>query len=85
MSKVEKNETNLKNCVCPNCPSYNECAKGKQEVLYCAGDVGKSACEYKLNGCICGGCPVEKQNNISAGYYCIHGSADEMEKMKKNI
>lgn len=79
MPKVEKNEANLSKCFCPNCPSYNECAKGKTERLYCAGEIGKSSCEYKMNGCLCGGCPVHAENNLQAGYYCIHGSADEVD------
>lgn len=77
MPKVEKNEANMHKCFCPNCPSYNECAKEKTERLYCAGEIGKSSCKYKMNGCICGGCPVHRENNLQAGYYCINGSADE--------
>jgi hypothetical protein len=83
MAKVEKSEINLKKCFCPNCPSYNECAKGKMEKLYCAGEVGKSVCEYKMNGCLCGGCPVHAENNLQAGYYCLNGSADEIEVKSK--
>ena len=70
-----KTPENFEKCVCPKCPSYNDCAKGKNEALYCAQDVGKSACEYNMNGCICMDCPVHKENNLDAGYYCIHGSA----------
>jgi hypothetical protein len=72
MAKVIKNSVNEKKCICPNCPSYNSCAEGKKEVLYCADEVGKSACEYKMNGCICGGCPVYSENNLKEGYYCIN-------------
>ena len=79
MSKVEKNEDNLNKCSCPSCPSYNECTKGKAERLYCAGEVGKSSCEIKMNGCICGGCPVHMENDLKDFYYCINGSADEIE------
>ncbi len=79
MSKVEKNDANMGKCVCPSCPSYNDCARGKSEKLYCAGDVGKSSCAYQMNGCICSQCPVHMENNLMAGYYCMHGSADEIE------
>lgn len=79
MPKVEKNEGNMQNCSCPGCPSYNECAKGKAEVLYCAGEIGKSACEYQKNGCICGACPVHTEFALESGYYCIQGSADEVD------
>lgn len=73
MPKVAKTAANIKKCICPNCPSYNECAKGKKELLYCAQEIGKSACEYKMNGCICGACPVHTENDLHAGYYCVHG------------
>lgn len=76
MPKVEKTELNLGKCPCPNCPSYNECAKGKIELLYCAEETGKSACQYKMNGCICGGCPVHRDNGLKAGYYCLNGPAN---------
>lgn len=79
MSKVEKNEANLKNCSCTRCPSYNECAQGKGETLYCAEAIGKSACGYKMDGCICGGCPVYEASSLSNGYYCIKGSAEEVD------
>jgi hypothetical protein len=79
MPKVAKNETNLKKCPCPECPSYNECAGGKKEVLYCAEEIGKSACDYAMEGCICGPCPVHVENNLLSGYYCIGGSAEEVD------
>ena len=79
MPKVEKNDANLNRCFCPKCPSYNECAKGKIERLYCAGEIGKSSCQYKMNGCLCGGCLVHRENGLKAGYYCIKGSADAIE------
>jgi len=80
MPIVEKNKTNTDKCACPNCPSYNECAKGKTESLYCAKDNGKSGCEFKKNGCTCGDCPVHKENNLKSWYYCMVGSADEVDK-----
>jgi hypothetical protein len=82
MAKVEKNQKNIGNCACPLCPSYNECAKGKAETLYCAKEVGKSDCKYQMSGCICGPCPVHKECNLKSGYYCIQGSADEVDDKK---
>ncbi|MEI7452534.1 MAG: DUF2769 domain-containing protein [Candidatus Falkowbacteria bacterium] len=78
MFKVENTPDNLKKCACPQCPSYNECAKGKMELLYCSGAIGKSTCEYKMNGCTCGMCAVHKDCGLRAGYYCLHGSAEEI-------
>lgn len=76
MTLIEKNDKNLKKCSCIKCPSYNDCAKGKKESLYCAEIVGKSKCKYKMNGCLCMTCPVHAKFNLKAGYYCINGSAE---------
>jgi len=78
MTEVKNDKNNSDRCACPRCPSYNDCAKTKAETLYCAGEIGKSACGYKMNGCICGGCPVHTENKLKAGYYCIKGSAIEI-------
>jgi hypothetical protein len=80
MSNVENNYENRAKCPCAKCPSYNECAKGKNEALYCANGIGKSKCEYHMNGCICGPCPVHSNYSLKAGYYCIYGSADQVDK-----
>ena len=47
--------------------------------LYTVGEIGKSACEYKKEGCICGACPVHSENALTSRYFCIQGSADEIE------
>jgi hypothetical protein len=78
MTQVIKNETNLSECPCDKCPSYNECAKAKSEKLYCAAEVGRSTCEYKMNGCICGTCQIHKDSKLTSGYYCLNGSAEEI-------
>ena len=78
MAKVIKDEANLNKCVCPNCPSYNNCAREKNEKLYCAAEVGRSTCKYKMNGCICGSCAVHMANKLAKGYYCLNGSAEEI-------
>lgn len=79
MEKVINNKGNKEKCICPNCPSYNECAKEKKEVLFCADKIGKGKCAYQMNGCICGMCPVHKECKLKNGYYCIHGSAKEID------
>ena len=76
MTLVPKNDDNLAKCVCPKCPSYNECAKGKAEKLYCSGDVSKSTCDFQTNGCHCVGCPVHYNYSLTAGYYCMKGPAE---------
>ena len=76
MPKVTKNEANLKQCACPQCPSYNECARGKDERLYCAAEIGRSACDYKMNGCICGSCAVHRICQLTKGYYCLETTTE---------
>ncbi len=80
MPKLPNTPKNQSACVCAGCPSYNECAKGNRELLYCADGVGKSGCEYSMNGCICGGCPIYERYKLKSGYYCVHGSAAEIDK-----
>jgi len=63
----------MKKCPCASCPSYNECAKGKKELLYCL--MGKSKCAYERNGCLCLGCPVAELKKFSGAYFCISGKA----------
>lgn len=78
MPHVDKNQENADKCKCPACPSYNNCAKEKSETLYCAEEIGKSECQYQMNGCLCGSCPVHQGNSLKNGYYCLHGSAAEI-------
>ena len=80
MAKLSSIPKNRSACACAECPSYNDCARGKKELLYCADEVGKSACEYGMSGCICGGCPIHEQFKLKSGYYCIHGSAAHADK-----
>lgn len=71
---VLNNDENASKCVCPKCPSFNECMKEKNEVLYCAR--GKTGCEVPKKGCLCGGCPVHLENGLDKWYYCLFGKAE---------
>lgn len=73
MSKVPKNPETLNKCICPDCPSYNDCMKEKMERLYCATEIGKTNCEVNKKGCICGGCPIHKEFGLNKWYYCVNG------------
>ena len=77
MGVVIKSDENLNKCVCAGCPSYDECMKGKEELLYCSSKVSKSACEFERKGCICGTCPVQIENGLTSGYYCVSGAPTE--------
>ncbi|VVB75050.1 Uncharacterised protein [Candidatus Tiddalikarchaeum anstoanum] len=60
-------------CICKNCPSYFECG---EKLAYCF--LGKSKCIKQEVGCICPGCPVEKEINSTKEYYCTRGSNKEL-------
>lgn len=77
MKKIEKNEENLNSCACARCPSYNECAEGEGEKLYCSDQI-KNDCQFQPNGCICPSCPIHRQFNLEKIYYCIHGPANKI-------
>jgi len=68
MAKVIDNEINLAQCRCIDCPTHNECAKAKDERLFCRRGIG--FCAYKNNGCICPGCVVYRNNKLKYNYYC---------------
>jgi hypothetical protein len=68
-------------CICGSCPSYNECAGGKFEVLYCA--TGKSPdCITEMKGCTCPSCPLTKEMGLEKSYYCTRGTEKEQRGMK---
>jgi hypothetical protein len=64
-------------CVCPNCPSYNECAKENGELLYCI--LGKSPrCITEEVGCICPACQVWDKMDLTNEYFCTKGTERAM-------
>lgn len=65
---VPDTEENAGRCLCPGCPTYNECMKGKNERLYCSR--GNTECEFEEIDCLCGQCPVWKEYAIKSFYYC---------------
>jgi hypothetical protein len=69
-------EENKKKCICEPCPSYTECMRVGNELLFCV--TGKSAdCIFEKKGCICPGCPVKTILGLKKAYYCIKGSETE--------
>ncbi|HTX61937.1 MAG TPA: DUF2769 domain-containing protein [Methanobacterium sp.] len=68
-------------CICPICPTYNECAKSKEELLFCV--IGQSKnCITDRKDCLCPPCPFARRLNFGAVYttYCIRGSEIEQKK-----
>ncbi len=70
---VEDNEANASRCLCPGCPTYDECMRGKDQHLYCSR--GQTDCAPKAHGCICGECPVWDQYRLASYYFCLEGAA----------
>lgn len=63
-------------CICNGCPTYNECAKERNELLFC--NLGKSSkCITRESGCICPACPLTEDMGLKNEYFCTRGSEDE--------
>jgi hypothetical protein len=70
--RAEMVENLKQRCPCPECPSYNECAKNAKETLFCA--TGKSfMCISEEKGCICPTCPVSEEMWLKNQYFCNRG------------
>lgn len=70
---VDVTEANREKCLCPGCPTYNECMSAEEEALFCG--VGKTVCEPTKSGCLCGGCPVHAAYGLTGSYFCFEGTA----------
>jgi hypothetical protein len=71
-------EDNKGLCICPDCPTYNECAQKKGEVFYCG--LGRSpACVTKEEGCICPACPITEKRNRK------RTKRNEIENKRRNV
>ena len=48
---VEVNEVNRESCLCPNCPTYDECMTLEEESLFCGTSI--TMCEdVAREGCV---------------------------------
>ena len=85
MSDEDKNkdlDQMKEDCICPICPTHNECAKNGGETLFCV--LGKSEiCITKERGCMCPTCPFAQEYEIGVKYnfYCTRGTELEQRKM----
>jgi hypothetical protein len=73
MAKVPNTQENVDKCVCRVCPSYSDCMKENDEILYCARK--KSTCDVARKGCKCGTCPLTAEFDLDKLFYCIIGAA----------
>lgn len=62
-------------CICPDCPTYNDCAKDAKEVFYCAH--GSSFhCISEEMSCICASCPITEQFGLTHDFFCTRQSEE---------
>jgi len=74
LPELEKRIDELKaGCICPDCPTYNECAKAGKELLYCVYGISFSCVTEDL-GCICPGCPLIEELGLVNLTFCLLGS-----------
>jgi len=77
MNAIEENKAL---CICPDCPTYNECAQEKNELFYCG--MGKSpTCITQESGCICPACPITEKMGLTHDYFCLKGTEKEQREM----
>ena len=58
-------------CICQSCPSYFNCG---EKLAFCLWGSGKSKCIISEVGCICPGCPVQRELSHQKIYYCTKGN-----------
>ncbi len=63
-------------CICGSCPTYNECMRADDSLLFCI--TGRAAnCTFDKKGCLCPACPVTAMLGLKKSYYCIRGTEQE--------
>lgn len=79
MTGVADTEKNIQICKknCGTCPTYqfNHLGGEPPELLFCSrGATEKKQHEIKDEGCNCPSCPLFIENNLSSGWFCMHGT-----------
>ncbi len=60
-------------CICPGCPTYNDCAEKAQETLFCF--IGRSSvCISEEKDCVCPICPVTPDLGLTKDFFCTRSS-----------
>ncbi|HTX61938.1 MAG TPA: DUF2769 domain-containing protein [Methanobacterium sp.] len=82
----DERETRIKeeiepDCVCPICPTFNQCSRETGENIFCIS--GKSNCIETEKGCLCPTCPLALKYRLGVihNFYCRQGS--ELEQREK--
>ena len=71
--------TDLKNdCICHECPTYNNCTRKSKELLFCI--LGKSKCPMDERICLCPqDCSIHQKYDLKFSFYCSKGR--ELERL----
>ncbi len=60
-------------CICPDCPTYNDCSKKSEELFFCF--IGRSFhCISDIKDCMCKNCPVTATYSLKHKEFCAKGS-----------
>jgi hypothetical protein len=63
-------------CTCEPCPSYNECMRAEESLLFCIAGKAEN-CTFEKKGCLCPSCLVTRELGLNKSYYCIRGTQQE--------
>ena len=67
LDKIIKNLK--KDCICHRCPTYNNCTRESNELLFCK--IGSSNCPIHKRRCLCPlDCPIYQKFNLNSTFYC---------------
>lgn len=71
--QMKMDEEKKRECTCPKCPTYTNCAKNAKELLFCM--KGKSfMCISEAKECICPSCPVTNEYGLKNKFFCMKGA-----------
>lgn len=71
--RPEDVDGNAGRCLCPTCPTYDDCMQEKHQRIFCSR--GKTDCAPTAAGCLCGECPVWAEYRLGSYYFCLDGAA----------
>ncbi len=69
--KIVKEKTDM--CICPDCPTYTDCAKKAQERLFCIHGTSFVCISQEID-CLCPGCPVAADMGLLSNFFCTRGA-----------
>ncbi len=67
--RVKKVKELMGMCICPDCPTYNDCARKASESLFCAYG-GSFHCITEEKDCLCPTCPVASDLGLTRNFFC---------------